>query len=115
MNCLGRSPKYSMLTPPGFFGGFLCTFLAEDGGPPHRGNRDPPGHHRCLVAQRFALRLLPAYFLFLIGNLLRTDWFFGKVLFPVTLLMMAAGVVFSFKDVKRTERFLGLYDSTDRS
>jgi hypothetical protein len=25
MNCLGRSPKYSMLTPPGFFGSFVCV------------------------------------------------------------------------------------------
>ncbi|MEZ2390196.1 hypothetical protein AB6813_11720 [bacterium RCC_150] len=62
--------------------------------------------HQSLAAQRFSLRILPAYFLFTVGNLLWTDWGLAKVLFVVALIMFVAAVPFVLKSLRRTKGFL---------
>lgn len=59
-----------------------------------------------LAAQRFSLRILPAYFLFVVGSLLWTDWGLGKFLFVVVLIMFVVAVPVALKSLRRTKDFL---------
>ncbi|WP_284755268.1 hypothetical protein [Arthrobacter sp. efr-133-R2A-120] len=59
-----------------------------------------------LAAQRFSLRILPAYFLFTVGNLLWTGWGLAKVLFVVVLIMFVVAVPVAIKSLRRTKDFI---------
>jgi uncharacterized membrane protein YtjA (UPF0391 family) len=59
-----------------------------------------------LAAQRFSLRILPAYFLFTVGSLLWTDWGLAKVLFVIVLIMFVVAIPFALKSLRRTKGFL---------
>ncbi|MFB9714382.1 hypothetical protein [Arthrobacter methylotrophus] len=55
-----------------------------------------------LVVQRFSLRLLPAYVLFFLGNLMWTDWVLAKVLYVITLILFVAVTPIALRRIRRT-------------
>lgn len=59
-----------------------------------------------LSAQRFSLRILPAYFLFVLGSLLWTDWGLAKALFVFVLFMFVVIVPIALKSLRRTKLFI---------
>jgi hypothetical protein len=61
---------------------------------------------QAVALQRFALRLLPAYFLFALGNLMWTDWGFARVLYGITLILFIVAVPIALSKLRRTKDFL---------
>lgn len=61
---------------------------------------------QAVVIQRFSLRLLPAYFLFALGNLMWTDWALARILYVVALVVFVVMVPVTLRRIRRTRDFL---------
>ncbi|OOP65290.1 hypothetical protein BMF89_00115 [Arthrobacter sp. SRS-W-1-2016] len=61
---------------------------------------------QALILQRFSLRLLPAYFLFALGNLMWTDLGLAKALYVLTLILFVVAAPIALRRLRRTQDFL---------
>ncbi|MBT8162622.1 MULTISPECIES: hypothetical protein [Arthrobacter] len=61
---------------------------------------------QAVAVQRFSLRLLLAYVLFALGNLMWTDWVLARILYAIALAVFVVAVPLSLKKLRRVEDFL---------
>ena len=61
---------------------------------------------QAVAVQRFSLRLLPAYILFALGNLMWTGWGLAGILYAIALAVFVVAVPLSLRKLRLIEDFL---------